>query len=176
MRMEIPVATKLSHDRSPAAHTIIAIVLLLALLIATTLAASAQTKISKSTAPVYTGLVQGVAVGGYDPVSYFTDGKPVAGRPDLTVEHQGATWRFASAENRELFKVDPAKYAPQFGGYCAWAVAEGYTAKGDPNAWTIADGKLYLNYNKSVQKNWEENIPGNVKRGVGNWSQIVRGG
>lgn len=118
---------------------------------------------------VYTGIVNGVAVGGYDAVAYFTEGKPVQGRADVTLAHDGATWRFANATNREAFKAEPAKYAPQYGGHCAWAVANGYTAKGDPNAWTIAHGKLYLNYDKSVQKGWEQDIAGNVKKGDTNW-------
>ena len=124
-------------------------------------------------APVYTGLVKGTAVGGYDPVAYFTAGKAVQGRPDITLEHDGATWRFASEANRDAFRAEPARYAPQYGGYCAWAVASGYTAKGDPNAWTIANGKLYLNYNKAVQKNWEQDIPTNVRKGDANWPTVL---
>ncbi len=125
--------------------------------------------------PVFTGLVSGVAVGGYDPVAYFTVGKPVKGREDIALQHDGVTWRFASVENRDAFRADPAKFAPQYGGYCAWAVAEGYTAKGDPEAWRITDGKLYLNYNKSVQKTWEKDIPGNVRRGDANWPKVLAG-
>ncbi len=123
--------------------------------------------------PVFTGLVKGVAVGGYDPVAYVTDGRPVQGKPEFTLEHLGAVWRFASAANLEAFKADPAKFAPQYGGYCAFAVANGYTAKGDPEAWTIAGGKLYLNYNKSVQRGWEQDIPGNVKKGDANWPKVL---
>lgn len=123
--------------------------------------------------PVYTGIVKGIAVGGYDPVAYFTDGKPVMGSKDITLDHEGATWRFASAANREAFKADPAKYAPQYGGYCAWAVSQGYTAKGDPNAWTVHGGKLYLNYDKSVQSTWAKDIPGNVTKGNANWPKVL---
>jgi YHS domain-containing protein len=123
--------------------------------------------------PVYTGLVKGVAVGGHDPVAYFTEGKPVKGSRDITLEHEGATWRFASPANRDAFKADPAKYAPQYGGYCAWAVSQNYTAKGDPDAWTISNGKLYLNYNKSVRSTWEKDIPGNVKKGDVNWPTVL---
>ena len=72
-----------------------------------------------------------------------------------------------------LFKANPEKYAPQYGGYCAFAVASGYTAKGDPEAWTIAGGKLYLNYNKSVQRGWEQDIPGNVRKGDANWPKVL---
>lgn len=125
-------------------------------------------------APVYTGLVKGVAVGGYDAVAYFKDGKPAKGDPAITLEHMGATWRFASAENRDAFRADPMRYAPQYGGYCAWAVSEGYTAEGDPLAWTVSDGKLYLNANKKVQARWEKAIPHHIKRGDVNWPKLVR--
>jgi YHS domain-containing protein len=124
---------------------------------------------------VYTGLVRGVAVGGYDPVAYFTEGKPVPGLKEITLEHQGVTWRFASEANRDAFRADPAKYAPQYGGYCAWAVSEGYTAKGDPNAWRIVDGKLYLNYDASVQRTWEKNITGHIAKGDANWPKLTTG-
>jgi YHS domain-containing protein len=124
--------------------------------------------------PVFTGLVKGVAVGGYDPVAYFTAGKPAKGDKDLTAQHEGATWRFASAENRTAFEADPAKYAPRYGGYCAWAVSKGYTAKGDPEAWTIHEGRLYLNYDKSVRATWEKDIPGNVKKADANWPDVLK--
>lgn len=140
-------------------------------LCATGFSATAQKATQKPA--VFTELVKGVAVGGHDPVAYFTVGKPVAGDPEITLTHDGAVWRFASEANREAFRADPAKYAPQFGGYCAWAVANGYTAKGDPNAWTVSNGKLYLNYNKSVQKGWEQDIPGNVRKGDANWPTVL---
>lgn len=123
--------------------------------------------------PVYTGLIEGVAVGGYDPVAYFTEGKPVQGSEDITLQHEGVTWRFASEANRDAFKADPAKYAPQYGGYCAYAVSQGSLAKGDPQRWTIHDGKLYLNLNKSVQSRWEKDIPGYVKSGDTNWPGVL---
>ena len=123
--------------------------------------------------PVYTGIVKGVAVGGYDPVAFFTDGKPVKGNKDLTTGYDGATWRFASAANRDAFKAAPTKYTPQYGGYCAYAVSKGSTAKGDPQAWTVHDGKLYLNYNKKVRATWAKDIPGNVKKGDANWPAVL---
>ena len=141
------------------------------------LAATTLLYVTSATAaapPVYTGIVKGVAVGGFDPVAYFTDGKPVKGTKDLLTEYEGATWRFASAANRDAFQADPAtKYAPQYGGYCAWAVSQGYTAKGDPQAWTVHDGKLYLNYNKKVRATWAKDIPGNVKKGDANWPAVL---
>ena len=122
---------------------------------------------------VYTEWLSKNAVAGYDPVAYFTEGKPVEGSDDFTLSYNGATWRFASAANRDAFKVDPARYAPQYGGYCAWAVSQGYTAKGDPKAWTIVDGKLYLNYNKSVKSNWEQPAKGNIKAADKNWPKVL---
>jgi YHS domain-containing protein len=116
----------------------------------------------------------GVAIKGYDPVAYFTESKPVKGSADLVHEWNGAEWRFASAANRDLFKADPVKYAPQFGGYCAWAVSRGYTAGIDPDAWKIVDGLLYLNYNAKVQSQWSENIPDNIAKGRENWPKILK--
>lgn len=124
-------------------------------------------------AQVFTGLVPGVAVGGYDPVAYFADGKPKRGSQKFSLEHNGAQWRFASEANRDSFKANPAKYAPQYGGYCAWAVSRGYTAKGDPNAWKIVNGKLYLNYNQSVQTTWAKDTPGNIAKGDANWPTVL---
>ena len=123
--------------------------------------------------PVYTGFLSNTAVDGYDPVSYFTDGKPVEGSSEFEAEYAGATWRFVSAEHRDAFLAEPARYAPQYGGYCAWAVAQGYTAKGDPLNWRIVDGKLYLNYNASVQQKWVTDIPGNIKAGNANWPTVL---
>ena len=122
---------------------------------------------------IYQGIVSGVAVGGYDPVAYFKVGKPVRGKKDITYKYKGATWRFSSAANLNAFKANPNKYAPKYGGYCAWAVSQGYTAKGDPNAWSIYKGKLYLNYNKSVRATWSKNKAGNVKKGNANWPSVL---
>jgi hypothetical protein len=122
----------------------------------------------------FTDIVKGVAVGGYDPVAYFTEGKPVKGSPAITANHEGAVWRFASAENRAAFLADPAKHKPQYGGHCAWAAAEGYLAKGDPNHWRIVDGKLYLNYDAGIQRRWSADIPGFVRKGDANWPRIGR--
>jgi YHS domain-containing protein len=116
----------------------------------------------------------GLAIDGYDPVAYFTQNKPVKGTREFTFEFEGATYRFASAEHREQFAKDPAKYAPQYGAFCAWAVSRGYTADTDPQAWRIVDGKLYLNYNTSVQKQWEQDIPGNISKANANWPGLSR--
>ncbi len=121
---------------------------------------------------IYTGLVYGVAVGGYDPVSYFNKGGPKRGNKDISYSYNGATWRFASTKNRDRFVKNPKAYVPQFGGHCAWAASKGYFAKGSPKAWTINSGKLYLNYNKAVRANWSKNIPANIKAGNKNWPNL----
>lgn len=117
----------------------------------------------------------GLAIQGYDPVAYFKAGKPVYGKAEFTFEHAGTTWQFASAANRDAFAADPARYAPQYGGYCAWAVSQGYTASTDPDAWHIEDGKLYLNYSKSVQSRWAEDIAGNIRKADTNWPGLKDG-
>lgn len=118
---------------------------------------------------------KGLAIKGYDAVAYHTEGTPVKGAKEFEFEWKGAKWLFASAENMTLFKADPEKYAPQYGGYCAWAVSRGYIADTDPrNAWRIVEGKLYLNYNSSVQKNWERDIPGNTQKADANWPKVLR--
>ena len=116
----------------------------------------------------------GVAVKGHDPVAYFTESRPVKGNPQFTYEWMGARWQFASAANRDTFAADPAKYAPQFGGYCAWAVSNNYTADIDPEAWKIVGGKLYLNYNKSVQRKWEQELDKRIADGERNWPGLHR--
>ena len=115
----------------------------------------------------------GVAINGYDPVAYFTDSKPVPGSADHVVNWNGADWRFASAANKAAFESAPETYAPQFGGYCAYAVSKGYTATTDPAAWTVHDGKLYLNFSLRAQELWSEDIPGNIAKGNANWPAVL---
>ena len=142
-------------------------------LLAAALVLGASLPAQAKSAQVYTGWLSSAAAGGYDPVVYFTEGKPVTGNSAITYQWKGATWRFTSEKNRDLFKARPEAYAPQYGGYCAWAVAQGYTAKGDPNHWKIVDGKLYLNYDASVQKNWEKDIPGHISSANRNWPKVL---
>jgi YHS domain-containing protein len=138
---------------------------ILTLLVATLLVSSL------AAAPVNTNW-RGLAIKGYDPVAYFTDGKPVEGSADFTFEWEDAKWRFASAEHRDAFAKEPARYAPQFGGFCAWAVSQGYTADIDPEAWKLVDGKLYFNYSPKVQAKWEEDAAGNIAKGEANWPAL----
>ncbi len=115
---------------------------------------------------------RGVAIRGTDPVAYFNQGGPVRGKSELAYRWNGATWHFSSAENRDLFAANPERYAPQYGGFCAWAVSQGYTAPIDPSAWKIVDGKLYLNFNQQIQRRWERDIPGNIGRANSNWPKL----
>lgn len=116
----------------------------------------------------------GVAAHGYDVVAYFTDNKPVKGSAQFTQEWMGARWQFASAEHRELFAKDPSRYAPQYGGYCAWAVGHHATADIDPAAWRIVDGKLYLNYSPGIQKKWEQDRAKWIGEADRNWPSLHR--
>jgi YHS domain-containing protein len=110
-----------------------------------------------------------VALKGYDAVAYFTEGKAVKGRADFQHEWMGAKWHFSSAANRDLFAKSPEKYAPQFGGYCAWAVSNNYVYDADPTLWKIVDGKLYVNYNRLAQWQWSRDMANRIKKGHENW-------
>ena len=113
------------------------------------------------------------AINGYDPVAYFTEGKAVRGSDQHSFDWGGATFRFSSAENRQLFVDAPPKYAPQYGGYCAFAVSKGAVASTEPEAWSIVDGKLYLNYNLDVRERWREDTPGNIDAADKNWPGVL---
>lgn len=115
----------------------------------------------------------GIAINGSDAVAYFAEEGPVAGSSEFTFDYMGATWLFASAQNRDAFAATPAKYAPQFGGYCAYAVSRGYTATTDPNAWTIYEGKLYLNYSRPVRAIWATAKASNVAAAEANWPGVL---
>lgn len=114
----------------------------------------------------------GISLRGYDAVAYFAVDHAVRGDAKYTYAWNGAKWLFSSEENMAKFMADPEVYAPQFGGYCAYAVSEGYTADADPEAWKIVDGKLYLNYNRDVQKTWEKNEAERIANGKKNWQQF----
>jgi YHS domain-containing protein len=116
----------------------------------------------------------GIAIDGTDPVAYFTENRPVRGKNQFTFKWMNATWQFSSQKNRDLFAQNPQKYAPQYGGYCAWAVSQGYLAPTEPDIWKIVNNKLYLNYDRSVQKNWEKNISGHISKGDVNWPKLFK--
>lgn len=114
----------------------------------------------------------GLAIDGYDPVAYFVDGRPMRGRADIEHVWNGTRYRFATETNRERFAKNPEAFVPQYGGFCSYAVSRGYTANIDPLAWTIVDGKLYLNYSIRVQRTWEEDASGNIRRADANWPAL----
>jgi len=139
----------------------------------TLLLGQASSPVFAKDAAIYTAVFSKTAVSGYDTVAYFTEGKPVKGDPAITANYQGAEWRFVSTANRDRFTAQPEKYAPQYGGYCAWAVSQGKTASADPQRWTIVNNKLYLNYDEEVQKKWEVNIPDFIQKADTNWPKVL---
>ena len=123
--------------------------------------------------PIYTSYFSNAAAGGYDVTAYFTEGKPVKGKKSFKTKYQGADWLFASRENLDKFVNNPEMYAPQYGGYCAWAVAQGDTASGDPLLWTVHEGRLYLNYNKKINKQWRDDMEALIVDGDMNWPGVL---
>lgn len=113
-----------------------------------------------------------LAIDGYDPVAYFTEMKPVKGSAEFRSDFQGSTFQFASAVHRDAFAADPAKYAPQYGGYCAYGMAKGYKATIDPAAFTVVGDKLYLNYSETVRSKWLSDIPGYVRKADATWPEV----
>ena len=124
-------------------------------------------------APAIHTASDGLGARGYDPVAYFTQGQPIKGTAARQVKWGGATWRFASDQSLAAFRADPARYAPQFGGYCAWAVSQHYLAPGDPKFWKIVDGKLYLNANAPAKQLWEADQAEAIRRGKANWPAVL---
>jgi YHS domain-containing protein len=116
----------------------------------------------------------GVAIKGYDPLAYFTDNNPVKGSPAYKAEYGGSVFHFVSQANRDAFAANPAKYAPQYNGFCAFGTAGGYKAAIDPAAFTIVNNKLYLNYNRDVRKKWSTDIPGFVVKADKNWPEVAK--
>ena len=111
------------------------------------------------------------AIRGYDPVAYFTLGKPVKGKSEISAKHGSGVYHFATEEHRELFKADPEKYAPQYGGYCAYGMSKGFDVSSDPNAWTIRNDKLYLNYSLGVRKTWLKKPDDYIVKADKNWAK-----
>lgn len=115
-----------------------------------------------------------VAIHGYDPVAYFEQRAALKGSRNFESDRMGAAWQFATAENKALFESDPERYAPQYGGYCAWAVSNGYTADVDPKAWTVRDGKLYLNCSKGIRRKWLGEVRERIAAADRNWPKLHR--
>lgn len=141
-------------------------------LICIVLAFATALAVAESVNPV--NAKDGVAIRGYDPVEYFNSGKAVKGSKEFTHSWNGAQWHFLNEANKNLFVASPQKYAPQFGGYCAYAASRDYIYDADPNFWKIVDGKLYLNYNGDAKKEWEKDIPGNIEKGNKNWPGLLK--
>lgn len=116
----------------------------------------------------------GVALRGYDPVSYLTEGEPQLGLPAHSYVYKGSKFHFASAEHQRMFEAEPDKYAPQFGGYCAYGTAQGYKVSTQPEAFAMVDGKLYFNYNLEVVKIWKQDVPGNIARAEEKWPEVSK--
>jgi len=113
-----------------------------------------------------------VAIKGYDTVAYFNNGKALKGSESFPFPWHGMTWYFSTKENRDLFAAGPEKYAPQYDGYCAWAMTEARKAITDPEVWKIVDGKLYLNCSRAAYEKWSKDIPGNIKKADANWLTV----
>ena len=114
-----------------------------------------------------------LALRGYDPVAYFKAGRPVPGKSQFSLVWRGATWRFADADAMEAFEMNPKGYAPEYGGYCAYAMSKGAVAPTVPDAFTVYDGRLYLNYSLDVRTTWKQDIPGNLKKGATYWPEVL---
>ncbi|MCC5972154.1 MAG: YHS domain protein [Pararhodobacter sp.] len=115
---------------------------------------------------------QGMALRGYDAVAYFTVGEARAGSEDWTVDWGGAEWRFVSEANRDAFLAAPEDYAPQYGGFCAWAMSQGYRAPINPHAWTVVEGRLYLNASTRVHRRWTRDMEAHIERADANWPEL----
>ena len=118
-------------------------------------------------------IVNGYALSGYDAVAYFTLSDAVVGNDAHQSEYNGATYRFSSAEHKTMFDANPEKYAPKYGGYCAYAVSRGYTASADPEAWTVHEGRLYVNFSKSVRAIWTTRRAKNIEAADANWPAVL---
>jgi YHS domain-containing protein len=145
---------------------------IIALATAIALTAGAAVMPAAAAGPDVNATITGLALRGYDPVAYFTDGKPIPGDYRITARYNEATYRFASQEHKILFETDPVKYLPQYGGFCAFGASQGVKVDGDPAVWKIVDDKLYLNLAPPVYDRWSENIPGYVKSANDNWPSL----
>lgn len=122
--------------------------------------------------PVYS--TDAGAIQGYDPVAYFTDAKPVKGQADIALEWGGGTWHFATIAHRDSFQMNPERYAPAYGGFCAYGWSRGYPAKTEPGAWSIVEGKLYLNYDAGVKADWDKKRAYYIKKADANWLEAAK--
>lgn len=117
---------------------------------------------------------KGIAIRGFDPVAYFTRGKPAAGLAKFKARHGGATYRFATAAHRDSFVARPERFLPAYGGFCAYGTSQGYKAAIHPAAFTIVEGRLYLNFNEEIRKKWSEDVPGHIEKADQNWPDVAK--
>lgn len=136
--------------------------------------ATFSTQVVAEKDPIYTPRLNNLAIRGYDTVAYFTVGEPIKGSKEFEYEWMGAKWRFSNAEHLELFKAEPEKYAPQYGGYCAWALAENKLAPVNPKQWSVVNDKLYLNYSSKIQKKWLKDRDNLISEGDKNWPTVLK--
>ncbi len=115
----------------------------------------------------------GAAISGYDAVSYFRTGAPVPGQPGIALMWKGALWRFATEDNRDRFERNPRAFAPQFGGYCAYAMTEGLLSSTDPQAWQIVNGRLYLAHSQAIERIWKQNVSKNIREAEAHWPRVL---
>lgn len=134
--------------------------------------AAAQAADEINLVPGLSGAGAPLALHGYDPVAYFTQGRPVRGEDGLAYVHDGAAYRFSSEEHRAAFEADPARYLPAYGGFCAYGVAVGKKFDGDPHFWRIEDDRLYLNLNREINETFLEDVDGNIAQADDNWVEI----
>lgn len=151
-------------------NRIIRAVVIIALLVTSTFAMQAYA----AKDPIFTPLFNNLAIKGYDTVAYFTLGEAKKGSKKFAFEWQGATWRFVSAEHLDMFKADPEKFAPQYGGYCAWALAENKLAPVDPKQWHIVNDKLYLNFNEKIKNQWLADRDNLISKADSSWPDILK--
>lgn len=149
---------------------------LLAFTMGAVLMAGVTVSAAQEAAPVNVLAGGGVAIHGYDPVAYFVEGEPRQGKPELAVERDGARWLFSSEANKQRFEADPAHFLPVYGGYCAYGVSQGYLVKIDPEAWSIVNDRLYLNYDLNVRDEWLKDVPGYLAKADANWPNLVGDG
>lgn len=149
---------------STVAKVTLSVALLSALLLVTAAAGDLQKSVNKGP--------DDVAILGYDTVAYFTEGRPIKGKPEFSHSWQDAKWHFASRRHRDLFAADPERYAPQFGGHCAMALTQDVVKVVDPEAWIISDGKLYLTFSMKGREKFRQDIPGNIKKSEDNWAKL----
>lgn len=116
--------------------------------------------------------IDGLAIRGYDPVAYFTENKPVKGSDKFVFTWQGVEWRFKDEKNMLVFKANPEQFAPQYGGYCAYGLSEDHKSPTEPDAFTIVDNRLYLNYNLKVKELWSKDIPGRLVKADKHWTRL----